>query len=269
MPLLVPVIRTVAMVTPICRSSRKTGADAVALGQRTAICSRRISMRFQPRPLLFAGVGYMPDVPRSVVGDEEGAVFGFGYAYRAAPDGAVGQDEAGEKVLVLAGCVAVLHGQADNFVAGALGTVPGAVFGGEPVAFKLGWKLRPFIEHHLQRGKVGVHQDVRGEDFRLQFRMFAGMSGVLQPSARAVEVEPWPAVKSVFFDVGHVVGNQVVPQAVALICRAPELASRGVDGFPDAVAKAAGVNLDELALRREFKHVSAMELLGVGVGVVN
>ena len=37
---------------------------------------------------------------------------------------AVGRDEAGEEVFVLAGGVAVVHGQADDFVAGALGAVP-------------------------------------------------------------------------------------------------------------------------------------------------
>jgi hypothetical protein len=71
---------------------------------------------------------------------------------------------------------------------------------------------------------------------------------VLQAAAGAVEVEPGPAVEAVFLHVGHVVGDQVVAQAVALIGGAPQLAGDGVDGFAHAVAQAAGVDLDELAV---------------------
>ena len=44
----------------------------------------------------------MPDGAAAVVGDEELAVFGDGDAHWPAPDLAVGGDEAGEEVFVLA-----------------------------------------------------------------------------------------------------------------------------------------------------------------------
>src|SRR5580698_1525474 len=90
---------------------------------------------------LFAGIGYVPDGFGAVVGDEEAAVAGLRYAYRSSPYGAVGEDEAGEEVFVFAGGVAVLHGQADDFVAGTLGAIPGAVLGGKAVALVFGGEL--------------------------------------------------------------------------------------------------------------------------------
>ena len=60
------------------------------------------------------------DLEPSSLGDEERAVVGFG-PYGASPDRAVADGEAGDKVLVLAGGVTVLHGQANHFVAEAPG----------------------------------------------------------------------------------------------------------------------------------------------------
>ena len=63
-------------------------------------------------------------------------------AYRPTPDLAIGGDEAGEEVVVLAGGVAVVHGDADDLVAGAVLAVPAAVLGGEGVAVVLRWETR-------------------------------------------------------------------------------------------------------------------------------
>ena len=93
--------------------------------------------------------------------------------------------EASEEILVFAGGMAVLHGQADDFVAAALGAVPGAVLGGEAVALELGGELRALVEEHLQRGEVRIHQDIRGDDLGLQFGMLAGVARVLHAAARA------------------------------------------------------------------------------------
>ncbi len=82
----------------------------------------------------------MPDGAAAVVGDVEAAVVAYGDADGPAPDLAVGGDEAGEEVVVLAGGVAVFHGDEDDFVAGAVGAVPGAVLGGEGIAVVGGGK---------------------------------------------------------------------------------------------------------------------------------
>ena len=95
-----------------------------------------------PRRVLFADVSDVPDGAGAVVGDEQAAVFGDGDAYWAAPDLAVFGDETGEEVFVAAVGVAVVHGDANDFVAGAVGAVPGAVFGGKGVAVILAWETR-------------------------------------------------------------------------------------------------------------------------------
>ena len=82
----------------------------------------------------FADVGDVPDGAGAVVGDEHAAVFGDGDAYGTAPDLAVFGDETGEEVFIAAVGVAVVHGNADDLITGAVGAVPGAVFGGEGVA---------------------------------------------------------------------------------------------------------------------------------------
>ena len=59
----------------------------------------------------------------AVVGNEHAAVLGDGDVYGAAPDLAVFGNEAGEEVFVATIGVAVEHGDADDFLAGAVGTV--------------------------------------------------------------------------------------------------------------------------------------------------
>jgi hypothetical protein len=66
----------------------------------------------------------VPDGAGAVIGDEHAAVFGDGDVYGSAPDLAVFGDEAGEEVFVAAVGLAVVHGDADDFVAGSVGTVP-------------------------------------------------------------------------------------------------------------------------------------------------
>ena len=85
----------------------------------------------------------------------------------------------------------------------------------------------------------------------------------------AAHVVPGPAEEAALQARGHVVGDEVVAQVVALVGGAPELAGDGVDGLAHAVADAVGIDLDELALGRVLEHVGAVELPGVGVGIVD
>ena len=61
----------------------------------------------------------------------------------------------------------------------------------------------------------------------------------------------------------------MIAEVITLIGGAPELPGGGVNGFAYAVADAGSVNLKELAFRSEFKDVSAVKLVGVGVGVID
>ena len=73
---------------------------------------------------LFRGVGNVPDGAGAIVCDEDAAVFGDGDTDRPPPDPAVSRHETGEEVFVTAIGMAVVHGDADDFVAGAIGAVP-------------------------------------------------------------------------------------------------------------------------------------------------
>ena len=135
---------------------------------------------------------------------------------------------------------------------------------------------------------MGLDEDVGGDDLggevdalavlglvggeRGRLRIGAGAVGAGVGETRVVvaaHVIPGPAVEAALLDRGDVVGDQVVAEVVALVGGAPELAGGGVDGFADAVADAVGVDLDELALGSELEDVGAVELAGVGVGVVH
>ncbi len=238
----------------------------------------------------------MPDGAAAVVGYVEAAVGAYGYAYGAAPDLAVGGYEAGEEVVVFAGGVAVLHGDDDDFVAGAVGAVPAAVLGGEGITVvgrgegSVGPGLGGVvgIEGHLEGGHVGLDEDVGGADFGGHVDALAvfgfgvgeglgeagvgaGAVGAGLGEARvlvASHVVPGPAEEAALRDGGDVVGDEVVAEVVALVGGAPEGAGDGVDGFADAVAEAAGVDADELAVGGVLEDVGAVELAGMGVGVV-
>src|ERR1035441_8484031 len=93
--------------------------------------SSRVS--FAPTPLL-AGVGHMPHGTAPVVGDEQRPVLSDRDPHRAAPDLAVGGDKAGQEVVVLPGGVAVVQGNVDHLVAGAVLAVPAAVLRSKGVA---------------------------------------------------------------------------------------------------------------------------------------
>ncbi len=194
----------------------------------------------------------MPDGAGTVIGDEQAAIFGDRDTYGAAPYLAVFGDEAGEEVFVAAIGVAVVHRDADDFVARAVGTVPGAVFRGKGVAVILLWELffMVGIEDHLERGHVGLNEDVGGDHLRGEIDAIAGLglirgercrlrigSGAIGTGLRKsrvlvpAHVVPGPAVETAFLDRRDVVGDEVVAEVVALVGGAPELSGGGVEGL--------------------------------------
>src|ERR1017187_9927676 len=90
---------------------------------------------------LLARIGDMPHRAAAVVGNEQAAILGDSEADGTAPDLAVGGDETGEEVVVLAGRATVVHGDADDLIAGAVQAVPAPVLGGEGVAVVAGWEV--------------------------------------------------------------------------------------------------------------------------------
>src|SRR5580658_2035658 len=231
----------------------------------------------------------MPNGAGAIVGDEQATVFGDGDAYGAAPDLAVFRDETGEEVFVTAVGVAVVHGDVNDFVAGAVGAVPRAVFRGESVAVILTGELAGrWVESHLKRGHVGLDENIGSNNLGGEIDAIAGLGlirgerGRLWIGAGAVgtglrearilmtaHVVPRPAVEAAFLDRSDVVGDQVIAEVVALVGRAPKLSGGGVDGLTDAVADPGSVNLDELACGSVLEDVSPVELLGMRVRIID
>src|SRR5271169_3370227 len=152
------------------------------------------------------------------------------------------------------------------------------MLGGEGVAVKLLWELTSgWIKGHLERGHVRLDKDVWGDHLRGKIDTLAslglvrGERGRLQVGAGTVgaglrearilvpaHVVPRPAVEAAFLDRGDVVGDQVVPEVVALVGGAPELPGGGVDGLANTVAYARGVDLDELSVGGVLEDIGAV-----------
>src|SRR5579864_406944 len=212
-----------------------------------------------------AHVAHAPDRSRTVIADEQRSIFADGDTHRPSPDLAFLGNEAGEKVFVVACGMAVFQRHADDFIAGALVAVPGTMFGGEDVAAVLFGKHLAVIKSHLQRGIVGLQDHVRSDDFVFQLRVLAGVARIVE----AAHVIPRPAVEAAFLDVGNVVGNQVVAQAIALVGGAPNLAGLGMHLQPHAVADAVGIDAHAAAIRIEFQDIRAVKFLGIVVRILD
>src|ERR1035441_2913316 len=117
-----------------------TSTYAMNFRDRTPVWCFRNTRSFAPTPLL-TGIGHMPHGAAPVVGDEQRPVLSDRDPHRAAPDLAVGSDKAGQEVVVLAGGVAVVQGNVDHLVAGAVLAVPAAMLRGKGVASVAGGKL--------------------------------------------------------------------------------------------------------------------------------
>ena len=177
---------------------------------------------------------------------------GGGDADRAAPDGFVVEDEACQEVLVAAYRLAVFEMDADDFVAGALGAVPGAVEGDEGVAAvvwreRCGAGLGLWVERHLEWGGVGLNEDVGGGDLGGQVGAFVAVALVFV----AADIVPGPTVEGAGTDPCYVVGRQVVAHFVALVGGAPDVAVDRLDGHADAVADAGREDGPVTAVRVE------------------
>src|ERR1700720_2072901 len=198
-------------------------------------------------------IGCVADAPngvRTVIGHEERAIRSHGDADRASPDVAVVDHEPSDKILVLAaGTAGLVHGDADHLVASADGTVPRAVFGGKDIAAIFGGKLGAFIEGDFEGSIVGLEKDIGDNRLVFQFRMPAVVTRILMTA----DVPPRPAVETSVLDMGDVVGDEVVSQAVAFVDGAPQFVGFGIDGKAAArVADSVGVDAYFGAVRVEL-----------------
>ena len=83
---------------------------------------------------------------------------------RAPPNIFLAGGKADDKILVLAGWLAVLEWKPDNLVAGARATIPGPVHGDKGTAFIFRWKRCPVVESNAKRRGMGLHKHVTDRD---------------------------------------------------------------------------------------------------------
>src|SRR6266446_9176894 len=127
----------------------------------TSAIGGRVTYHQRPGPLL--PVGHPPDLSCAVVADQHRAVGEHEDADRSAPYLAARLVEhpAGEEIVVATGGTAVLHRDADDFVASAQGAVPRSVQGDEEVAAVLRREHRALVEGDAERGGVSLDQKGR------------------------------------------------------------------------------------------------------------
>src|SRR5262249_11738581 len=163
--------------------------------------------------------------------------------------------EAGDEILILAGRHAVLQTDADDLVAGALGSVPGAVLGGKGITAILRRKIVAVIEGEPERSRVRLNEHIEYGDLVLQIRPLFALPRLLV----GTEIVPWPAVEGVLLYPRDIVGHEIVTQAVALVGRAPRRAIR-LHREPDAIADAGREQPLVLAAGIERQHRGAVDL---------
>src|ERR1700730_3294635 len=198
-----------------------------------------------------------PDSSVAVFRDKQGAVVRCGNADRTAPDVGVVDDKSGDEVLVFAGRHAIFHPDADHFIAGPLRPVPGAVLGRKAIAAIFGREVVAGVERHAERSRMRLTQDVGDRHLVLQIGPLALVPGIFV----AADIEPRPAIKRIFADARHVVGHEVIAEAVALIGGAPGRADLRLDRQADAITDSGRKYFLILAIGVERQHRRAIGLV--------
>ena len=159
----------------------------------------------------------------------------------------------------------MFDGHADHFVACAVRTVPGTVFGGKDIAFIFRRELIAFVKRDSERSIVRLQEHIGNDHFIFQFGMLAFVPRVLI----AAGVIPGPAIKAAFLHVSDVVGRHIVAEGVAFVGGAPEIARFRLNRFANAVADAGGVDAHTGAVGIELQHVGAAHFGGIVIGVIH
>src|ERR1700683_2033163 len=104
---------------------------------------------------------------------------------------------------------------------------------------------------------MGLEEQVRNSDLVFEIGTLATMTWILV----GADVIPGPSVERAVAHAGDVVGRNVVPEAVALVGRAPHRAVNGFNRHADAVANPGRVYATILTLRIECENVGAVGLV--------
>src|SRR6476469_7088659 len=130
------------------------------------------------------------------------------------------------------------------------------MLGRKSVAGIFGRKGVAGIECETQRRRVRLNENVGHGDFALEIRPLAGVVRIFM----VADIEPGPAIKRALTHPGDVIGHQIISQTVALVGRAIEVASLGMNGKADAITDAGGENAGVLPVGIEHQDVGATAL---------
>src|SRR5437588_6037460 len=107
---------------------------------------------------------------------------------------------------------------------------------------------------------MGLDQHVGDGDLVLEIGPLARMPGIFI----AADIKPRPSVECIFADPSHVVGHQIVAEAVALVGGAPWRAALRLDREANTIADASGECPSVLAVGIERQHASSIGFITPG-----
>src|SRR2546421_682189 len=119
----------------------------------------------------------------------------------------------------------VLKSYSNNFVAGRLGTIPGAFKGHECIPAVFCWELLTIVEHQVQNRRMRLEQHVWNNGCFHLFRRPMGEAWLRV----GADVRIRPAVKGALFDMREVIGWKIIAESVALLNPGIELSGRWVE----------------------------------------
>ncbi len=130
---------------------------------------------------------------------------------------AVRRDEPCQKVVILAGGLAVIEPHADQLITRAVHPVPRTVTGDKNIAAIFGRELRAVVNGESQRRGMRLQKNIRRQDFVAHLGKLAVMVRILM----GADIIKWPAVKTARLDARYIIGRQIVAEPVALVNRGP------------------------------------------------
>src|SRR6266404_7342390 len=184
-------------------------------------------------------VGDPPDRAAGIVGDEQGAVLGDRERRGAPPDlGALfaRYPKAGREILIISFRPPVLERHAHDLVAGRYRAVPRTLQRDESVTLVFGRELVRLVEDEVEQRGMGLEQQIGGNR-RLDLVGCQARKAGLWVLA---DIGVGPPVKPTLLDAEHVIGRQIVSEAVALLPHCPQLAGLGMEAERRRVADAGG-----------------------------
>src|SRR3979490_3321927 len=137
------------------------------------------------------------------------------------------------------------------------------MLGREPIALVFGRKRTAVVECKPKGSRVRLDQNIGNADFPLQVRTFAGVTRIFV----AADIEPGPPVERTFAHPRDVVRHQIVSHPVALIGRAIQISTYGMNCEADTIADAGRNDAEAFSITIEHQHACAVDLASLTAAV--